>query len=211
MRQTNSNEKVILACLVASMCTMGCGGTQEAPAYDEREYEEAAPESVSLIEMQTENPEAFFQGNLDLSDGSLHGQIGDVFVDHETDLMDGYHEDDLTLVMMQTGPNDASYAMTVLEFVGGLDHPSFAIGENSRFNLYDQYELESGDAFVQVLGCSGDNPNDWEYDNSAQDVSITVSEGSNEDQVVIQYTARFMTLLGESHLVTGQFETALLQ
>lgn len=209
MRNHDKTQYIRGMCLLFALGSFGCGGSEEAKTYDERVYDEAPEPETSLAEGQTTAPDALFQGNLDLSNGSLHGQIGDVFVDHDVNFLDGYHEDELSIVMMQTGPHDSSFAMTLIEFVGGLDHPTFTPGERVQFDLQDLQDVESDEAFVQVIGCSGDDPNDWAFDDSAQQVTISVTEGSQENEVVIQYTARFVNLMGGSHLVTGMFESSL--
>jgi hypothetical protein len=126
-------------------------------------------------------------GNLDLVDGHVRGDIGDVHgLDQSAQLRNGY--DDTTYASMEVhAENEDGAAMQLLEVWGGLDRlePGTRQIYRPEEASYDEDELT-----VQVIGCSGPNTYDWQYDQPADEVEVVVSEGDEPGVMRLDYTAR---------------------
>jgi hypothetical protein len=200
-------QSLLISSVVGVLLLVGCGGEQEAEGYSESEYESLPQATNTQEDLDFERNDSF-AGNMNLSNGALHGQVGTVFVHENAAATDGYQEQGLTIIFISAETDQSLFAMTMLEFHGGLSDFDLAAGESVTYNIYDKYEVTNGETFVQVVGCSGEDPSDWEYDESAQSVTLLVEEGDLEGHMTYQYTARFVDALGVEALVTGEFDWA---
>ena len=80
--------------------------------------------------------------------------------------------------------------MTIVEIQGGLNHPDLQPGSTLSF---DQSTYPSADDLqINVIGCAGPAPGQWDYDRPAEDVEVEVEQDPNdEDVLMLKYTARF--------------------
>jgi len=200
-------QGMLMTPVVGVLLLTGCGGDRESEGYSERVYASSSLNSNIQVGQEFASDESF-EGNMELSNGSLHGQVGDVFVNDNAPSIDGYHEQELTSIYIRTEADHSLFAMTILEIHGGVSHIDLAAGETVTYDIVDQYEPTDDETFIQVIGCSGEDPSDWEYDESARTVTISVEEGTIEGHARYQYTAKFVDRAGEGALVTGEFDLA---
>ncbi len=207
MNKYRCKQSMLMIPVVGVLLLTGCGGERESEGYSESVYVNSSLHS-NIQGGQDFARDESFEGNMDLSNGSLHGQVGDVFVNDNAASIDGYNEQELTSIYIRTEADHSLFAMTILEIHGGISHTDLAAGETVTYDIADQYEPTEDEAFIQVIGCSGEDPSDWEYDESARTVTISVEEGSIEGHARYQYTAKFVDRAGEGTLVTGEFDSA---
>lgn len=100
------------------------------------------------------------------------------------------------------------WAMTQFSVSGSLHHPRLVPGARLVFNAQTRasYGGSAGATalYVSVLGCSGPRRNQYTYDHSADEVTISVSEGPAPETRRIDFDAKFTGTGGEQH-VTGSF------
>jgi hypothetical protein len=141
-----------------------------------------------------ENPgeaPTFVAGDLELSNGNMEGEIGAVrgFGDHEVVGLEGWSESTYASVFT-TALGDNGAGMSIVEVSGGFFHPDLAPGTTRTYESTDY--PAAGEAFVYVIGCSGDTVGDWDFDREADSTTISVEENADDPQILdIQYTARF--------------------
>lgn len=144
--------------------------------------------------------------NLQLSGASLRGNVGDVGVDGDAAWVDGYADGEYASVYTTVDEAMNGAVMTIVDFEGGLSHASLAPGSRTVYNADDLYTRSSGDLFVTVIGCSGPNAGAWEFDQTADVVTIDVIEDPDSDSArLFEYTARFDDGYAEPSVVTGRF------
>lgn len=134
--------------------------------------------------------------------GSVEGFSGDAW------LQQAYGSPGYTSVELQTQGSGWA-TMALLSFEGGIDHGALTPGAHLEFDLQSYGLTYDGTSslFVTVVGCSGDQPNDWSFDQTATSVTIDVSAGSTPDRVRIDFTARF-DYAGRTQVITGSFEVS---
>lgn len=141
--------------------------------------------------------------NLDLGSAELRGRLGDVGVDDEA-WVDGYADGSYASVYSNVDEARNGAVMTIFDIEGGLFHDELAPGTQKTFQPQDVYDAPDGAAFVTVVGCSGPTAGAWEFDQTAESVSVNVAEGDAGGRV-FNYTARFDDSYGESSVVSGAF------
>jgi hypothetical protein len=144
--------------------------------------------------------------NLDLTDAELRGRMGDVGVD-DAAWVDGYADGTYASVYSNVDEARNGAAMTIFDIEGGLFHDELAPGTDRTFRPNDIYDVPEGAAFVTVVGCSGPTAGAWEFDQTAESVTVTVDEGQDGARV-FNYTARFDDGYAEASVVTGAFTAA---
>ena len=77
--------------------------------------------------------------------------------------------------------------MAIFEVWGGLD--SLPTGETRTYNRWDSGSSDG--TYVSVIGCAGREAYNWDYDNAAEEVEVTVSENPETGDRVYDFTARF--------------------
>ena len=185
--------------VLALAASVGC--TQQSPYYDN--YGDDDLEFV-------ETDEWVDYGNLDLVQGYVQGDIGDVRgLDQEARLRNGYGEDTYASMEVHAENTDGA-AMHLLEIWGGLDR--LEPGTRTTFRPEDT-DYEGDELGVQVIGCAGPSPYDWRYDQPADEVEVVVSEGDEPGVMRLDYTSRtfrtepFTGLpTNEADVVTGSID-----
>ena len=144
--------------------------------------------------------------NLDLSGAELRGRLGDVGVDDDA-WVDGYADGNYASVYSNVDEARNGAVMTIFDIEGGLFHDELAPGTEQTFQPEAIYDAPAGAAFVTVVGCSGPTAGAWEFDQTAESVSVRVDQGDNGARV-FNYTARFDDGYGDASVVTGAFTAA---
>lgn len=129
-----------------------------------------------------------FGDPLHLVDGWLEGEIGPVAgIEHEASVLEGYDDGSFAdvQVIAQTERGDA---MTWLEIVGGMEHPDLVPGFQKTFRLQD-FDYDARQLQVQAVNCAGEMYN-WDYDAPADEVDISVEEGSTPEILRVNFTTR---------------------
>ena len=131
---------------------------------------------------------ALYDGQLPVAAASLIGDIGPVYgLNGTANEIYGYGDADWTSVSM-TVVGDSGAGMAMVDIYGDLSALA-GIGP-VEFNGYEYYE---GDISVSIVGCSGPENGWWDFDQSAEDVVITVEEHpENPDVMVVAFTASFI-------------------
>lgn len=102
----------------------------------------------------------------------------------------------------------AGAVMNMVSFEGGLDHPDLVPGAVLRFSR-DDFRYGEASLHVSVLGCSGSQPNDWEYDDTADQVEVRVVDPGIEGYIQIDYVATF-SHRGRYQTIEGSFQAELV-
>jgi hypothetical protein len=168
-------KPALVTLLAAAAALVGC---MDQNTY----YDGYADEGMELIESE----DWVDYGNLDLVDGELRGDIGDVRgLDQEADLRNGYGDEGYASVEVHANNRDGA-AMNLLEVWGGLDQ--LEPGTQQTYRPEDT-DYDSDRLSVQVIGCSGPDVYDWSYDEPADEVEVVVTEDEPGVRRV-EYTAR---------------------
>ena len=168
--------------LATITCFAACGGTdREVNGYNETAY---------AFDESGENNFAWqegFQGNVDVFDASLRGDIGQITQLNGDATVAGYGEEEYAdLELLTVGPSGS--AMHFLTFVGGLNHPDLVPGAHLEFSGEGDFDTDGEQLHVMSMNCSGNGDvYDWDYDMPADRVTIDVSETEDEDVVQIHY------------------------
>ncbi len=78
---------------------------------------------------------------------------------------------------------------------------SLHIGDELHFSS-EEYRGD-GTPYVSVIGCSGPDDGNWDYDEPAEDVDLLVGEGPTLDTMRLTITARFPSYYGDDESVVG--------
>lgn len=197
--------KVSLNKMLSMVCVAGLGVGCAA----ERDVAYEVEGMQALEARQGEGSEfsgpAFDEGvaNLDLDEALLRGRIGDVGVDDDA-WVDGYADGAYASIYSSVDEARNGAVMTIVEIDGGLFHDDLAAGAEATFEPNDVYNTTDDAVFVTVVGCSGPTSGAWDFDQTAESVTIRV-EGDDEGARVFNYTARFDDGYGEASVVTGAF------
>jgi hypothetical protein len=189
-------ETRLVVCALATL-TFSVGCTTERSldgSYRETGY--VTPGSDAFVELAE-------AGNLDVLSSTLRGTLGGVAVDHDA-AATGFAEEGYTTIYNNVDVAQNGAVMTIVDIIGGLEHPSFVPGFRATYAADDFYGLDASAAFVNVIGCSGQTAGAWDYDSGAESVAISIDEGSAPETVLVTYTARFGGV--SSNIVTGAFE-----
>lgn len=97
--------------------------------------------------------------------------------------------------------------MTILEIEGGLNHAGLTPGARLEHDLYEQ-PREAPSLFAYVVGCAGEEPSAWDFDQVADHTSVVVSAHPDDaDVLILDYEARFTDWdTGEPSSVVGRVE-----
>lgn len=145
------------------------------PAYDPY----ADPYSSGVLEVRNES----LSGTL----GEVRGFEGNIWMES------GYDYGGVASLQVDAKSTEEDWAvMAALTIEGGLDHPDLVPGAVLTFR-YDDYSCdysgeESRQLHVSLLGCSGPADAYWEYDVTADEVTIEVQDGSTPESRRIAYT-----------------------
>lgn len=133
--------------------------------------------------------------------GSVRGFSGDAWLQQATG-GPGYGSVELQ------AQGDGWATMAMLSFDGGLDHAALVPGAHLEFDLNTYQATYDGSSglFITVIGCAGDRPNEWSFDQSATKTTIDVSVGSAPGRLRIDFSATFDDGYGNRQTVTGSFE-----
>jgi len=129
------------------------------------------------------------ESELNADDGALRGDLGNIAdFDGNARISDAYGYDDYAYIEMHAEGRNW-WTMNGVTIEGGIDHPELVDGATLTFHQDDRYYGGSGSLYVSVLGCSGPETGNWDYDRTAEEVTVTVRE--LEDRKVIDYVATF--------------------
>ncbi|MFZ9889017.1 MAG: hypothetical protein ACO3JL_16090, partial [Myxococcota bacterium] len=130
----------------------------------------------------------YYAGNLEVTDGALRGDIGPVRnIDTQASRLSGYQDDWYASVEVRAR-TDGGAAMSLVNIHGGLD--ALQPGMRRTFRAGDYPSGASDELFVDVMNCSGNVEDAWDYDVAADEVTVEVSEGSTPDTLRVDYTTR---------------------
>lgn len=131
-------------------------------------------------------------GNSNTSALSLEGTFGRVAVDAQHQVRQDVFFDDFGTFISLTAPRAQGGAVMGMLFIEGVDLRSLEPGTTIRSD-YETYsvqmespdgEITEVDGFVDGIGCSGPTEGNWEDDEPAEDVEITIDENAEGDVVV---------------------------
>jgi hypothetical protein len=199
------NSSTKLLSLLAAGLAVGCVSQRDLGPADMEGMDLQAPQAEVMIEDQRDTRDLV--GQLPVRNGELDGSIGEVNGLERNDSTDvsGWGEPYYASVYtVGWGSNGA--AMTILELEGGLGHEDLYPGAHYEFDLYDSDPEATLNAYV--VGCSGPQENEWEFDQVADETTIDVSEDpARPDVMIIDYTGRFTDWeTMERSFVSGRFE-----
>ncbi len=101
--------------------------------------------------------------------------------------LNGYHDVGYTNLEVVVS-NDRGSAMALLDFMGGIDHPSLEPGASFTFTN-DDNRGEASDLNVSALACSGDQGyGQWDYDMPAERVDLDVEATDNPEVKRLSFT-----------------------
>ncbi len=135
-----------------------------------------------------------------LVDATQHaGTIGAVReFDGEIFMASGYSYEDWATIEVRSQNRAAGWAaMSVLHISGDLADPALQPG--ARLTFQNDYErgYDGASLFIDVVGCSGPEDNQWEDDIPAEEVTVTVHEGATPEQRVLHFEATFPDGMGQ--------------
>jgi hypothetical protein len=135
------------------------------------------------------------ESTIDFDYNSLSGSLGSVS-EFEGGIYQqtGYQYGEVASIQVDAQNADENWAlMALLTVEGGIDHPDLVPGATFTFNYDDYYgSYDPADAdrlYVSLLGCQGSEPGYWDYDRSANEVTLTVEQGVAPEERVFNYTA----------------------
>jgi hypothetical protein len=181
--------KNIIVLVTAAAALTGCIG------FPERSW---SREDVSWSEPASPPADSYWTSNVEITNGQLAGSMG---------AYHGFSE----VAYRQAGYSDSYYAdvtldagrdfwvMTRLSIEGGLAHPALVPGASFEFDGYG-YSTEGG-VYISALGCSGPSEGNFEFDESAQHLTVQVEAGPTASQRVIRFNATF----SDGATVVGSF------
>ncbi len=141
---------------------------------------------------------------IDFTTQSLSGDLGPRTFDGGVWMESGY--DDGYYASLEVHAHDQTEdwrVMTRLDVQGGLAHPDLVPGAVLTYR-YDEPDYSGTRAYVSLLGCSGAAPEDssWDFDQSADQVTVEVQEGSTPDQRVLHFVGTW----SDGSIVDGTVE-----
>ncbi|MCA9562532.1 MAG: hypothetical protein KC561_03540 [Myxococcales bacterium] len=134
--------------------------------------------------------QTYAPAQLDVRSAALRGSVGPVAgINHSASEVqawyDSYYASVYTIVDAPQGA-----VMTIFEVEGGIDQ--LDLGQTYVFSGYDYTQ----DVSVQVIGCAGQAVDEWEFDQTADVVTVTVTEAPGA--LLVNYTAEFSPQYGDS-------------
>lgn len=133
----------------------------------------------------------YTEGAIDFRAESLSGDLGAVR-GFEGNIWQesGYEYGDVASIQVDSRNRDEGWAvMAALTVEGGLDHADLVPGAVFTFRSDDfDYGYGGERLYVSLLGCSGPADGYWEFDQTADEVTIEVQEGSTPEHRRIAYT-----------------------
>lgn len=203
----------ILGGAIASLCaiTVGCAAERDIERYGDENLDvqnEIDPQEpwTDPTEEPTDDWGWEYGGGLDVSGGVLNGNVGSVSVSSQG-YTDGYQDAEYASVYTNVDEAQNGAVMTIVDFVGGMDHSDFDVGSRRVYSIDDYYSLDEGASQVTVVGCSGPTAGEWAFDQMAETVVVEVIDGPSPDTVTFEYTARFVDSF-ETSVVSGSFDVA---
>ncbi len=169
--------------MLATGCLNGYPEDPHAPNADVREPPPAPGEVPDWDDYDYGD-----SGNLDLTNGYLSGDMGEVrgFEGAATSAYGSYYGDYVDMQITTTRSGQYS-AMALVGLSGGLDNPALVPGARLHFA---NYGTDQG-VTMSVTGCSGPREGSWAFDAPAEDVTLEVSEGSIEGNLLLDFDATF--------------------
>lgn len=130
--------------------------------------------------------------------GAVRGFEGNIWQES------GYEYGDVASIQVDSRNRDEGWAvMAALTVEGGLDHPDLVPGAVFTFRGDDYgYGYDAERLYVSLLGCSGPADAYWEFDQTADEVTLQVQEGSTPDHRRIAYTGTW----SDGSTVSGTLE-----
>lgn len=118
------------------------------------------------------------QGNL----GPVRGFEGNIWQEQ------GYQYGGVATLQVDARSYPENWAvMAALTVEGGLDHPDLVPGAILTFSGYD-YTYGSDRLYISLLGCSGEADGYWDFDVTADEVTVQVSESDTPGYLRLDYT-----------------------
>ena len=121
---------------------------------------------------------------LEATDATMNGEVGGVELSGESRIQSAYGWSDYVYIDLRANGRRGA-AMNAITIEGGLE--ALEVGEELHFDGDDRYG--SASTYVSVLGCAGPSDGNWDFDRSADQVTVQVEPGPTEDTVQLQYTA----------------------
>lgn len=124
------------------------------------------------------------ESNLSTSNPDMDGSIGDVQVSGEAwvesaSSYDGYAHIDLR------ARGRGGVIMQAID-IDGLER--LQIGDSYTVDGLGRYD-DDAYPYVSVLGCSGPSNNNWDFDSTADEITVTVDPGPTADTMQVNVTA----------------------
>jgi hypothetical protein len=187
-------------CIEAALVT-GLGHEEEVDEDDEGRFDSEIFEQD--VETDWADTAAELQG------GSLAGDMGDVQnIDDEQPMLRGWVYDGYASFEIHAQKQDGSgAAMAIVDLQGGLESPDLEAGAHFVFQSTDY--ADASELRVTLIGCSGPSEGAWAFDQSANEVTVDVSEGSSPDSLVLDFSGTFVRAddaSGEQQVVVGSVE-----
>jgi hypothetical protein len=141
-----------------------------------------------------------------LERGHVGGRVGEITLDRDVNQLDGYaYPDYAAVTSIAQDPNSGSI-MTIVEVLGGFDHPAIVDGAQFQNGGWQEY-TDPGEIYVGVIGCSGSDVYQWEYDSPADEVEVEIARSlENPNMLSLKYTATFANESGTPTVVSGRFD-----
>jgi hypothetical protein len=195
--------------LVSALSLSGCLEVALVQALD-RDDEESIPESGGfesepVADEGFEDSEFFDDVDyeqtdaLDVRSARLSGDMGEVRGFDDADpMMNGYAYDGYVSIELHAEASDGA-AMAILTVEGAM---ALEPGDH-----VDSSTNDTGELYVDMLGCSGPADYDWEFDQYATSVTVDVTEGVEPGTRTLVFSGTY----SDESTVTGTVELGPLQ
>lgn len=203
-------KKTLLSVIAASGLIVGCMTERELPPSEE---DLLTQDEMTVVDLPrtpppTSNEYRPLVGQLPVQNGELDGSVGTVsglVADSDYDTS-GWGEPTYASIYTVGWGQDGA-AMTIVELEGGLNHPDLQPGAHLEYNIYDTSGANDS-LFAYVVGCAGEEQNEWTFDQVADETIVDVSaHPSDANVLIIDYEASFTDWQsGETSSVVGTFE-----
>jgi len=138
--------------------------------------------------------EPYYESNIDVKDASMVGEMGSVSdIAGPATYVDSYGDGYWANINVHS-EGTRGFAMGIVNFEGGLNHADLVPGATLRYSSTDYSYDGSYDPSalrVSVTGCSGPSDGDWQFDESADEVEVKVTEGSEPGYLHFEVSAHW--------------------
>lgn len=159
------------------------------------------PESIAVP------PNLYGDSSLEIRNSELSGDLGRVRqFQGGVWLEQGYQYGDQANVDVHARDVRSDWAvMNLVTIYGGLDNAALTPGATFEFGGADDYYYGgSTSMYITVLGCAGPSNESWDFDSSADQVSVEVQEGSEPGARILAYAATWSDATDYSGRSLGQ-------